>query len=94
MKLQPLGDKIVLKVMEEAEATISGIFIPDSSKERPSKAEVIAVGTGEIIDGKKVELDVKVGDVVIYSKYAGSEIKLDGEELLIIRQSDVLAIIK
>lgn len=94
MKLQPLGDRVVLKVKEEENKTATGIILPDSAKEKPVMGEIIAVGSGEVIDGKKVALDVKAGDTVIYSKYAGSEIKLDGEEYLIVRQNDILAIVK
>ena len=94
MNLKPLGDRVVLKVKENEEKTKSGIVLPDTAKEKPVQGEVMAVGTGQIIDGKKVELDVKVGDTVIYSKYAGSEIKLEGEEFLIIRQNDILAIVE
>lgn len=94
MNLRPLNDRVVLKVKEKEEKTASGIVLPETAKEKPVQAEVVAVGTGEIIDGKKVALDVKVGDTVIYSKYAGTEIKLDNEELLIVRQSDILAIVE
>ncbi|MCO8194504.1 MULTISPECIES: co-chaperone GroES [Anaerofustis] len=94
MKLQPLGDKVVIKVKEEENKTATGIILPDTAKEKPVMGEVIAVGTGEIVDGKKVALDVKEGDTVIYSKYAGSEVKLEGEEYLILRQNDILAIVK
>ena len=79
MKLKPLGDKIVIKVKEEEKKTTGGIVLPDSAKEKPQQGEVVAVGSGEMIDGKKVPLDVKVGDEVIYSKYSGSEIKMDDE---------------
>ncbi len=92
MKLKPLGDKIVLKVVEMEEKTKGGIILTDTSKEKPLIAKVIAVGTGEVIDGKKVELDVKEGDTVIYSKFAGTEISVDDEDLLIVKQSDILAI--
>ena len=94
MKLQPLGDKVVIKVKEEENKTATGIILPDTAKEKPVMGEVIAVGTGEIVDGKKVALDVKEGDTVIYSKYAGSEVKLEGEEYLILRQNDILDIVK
>lgn len=92
MKLKPLGDKIVLKVVEMEEKTKGGIILTDTSKEKPLIAKVIAVGTGEIIDGKKVPLDVKEGDTVIYSKFAGTEINIDDEDLLIVKQSDILAV--
>lgn len=94
MKLRPLGDKLVVKVKEEEKTTSSGIVLPDSAKEKPQQGEVIAVGTGERVDGKVVPLDVKVGDEVIYSKYSGNEVELDGEKYLIIRQNDVLAVIE
>ena len=93
MNLKPLSDRVILKVKEKEEATKSGIVLPDSAKEKPQEAVVIAVGSGEIVDGKKVPLDVSVGDRVIYSKYSGMEIKLDGEEYLIVKQNDILAII-
>lgn len=94
MSIKPLGDRIVIKVLKEEEKTKGGIVLPDTAKEKPQKGEVIAVGSGEIIDGKKVPLEVKVGDKVIFSKYAGTEVKLDDEEYLILRQSDVLAILE
>ena len=94
MNIKPLGDRIVIKVLEKEEKTKGGIVLPDTAKEKPQKAEVLAVGSGEIIDGKKVPLEVKVGDRVIFSKYAGTEVKLDDEEYLILRQSDVLAILE
>ncbi len=93
MNLKPLSDRVILKVKEKEETTKSGIVLPDSAKEKPQEAVVIAVGSGEIVDGKKVPLDVSVGDRVIYSKYSGMEIKLDGEEYLIVKQNDILAII-
>ncbi|AEE90592.1 MAG: co-chaperone GroES [Tepidanaerobacter acetatoxydans] len=94
MNIKPLGDRIVIKVLEEEERTKGGIVLPDTAKEKPQKGEVVAVGSGEIIDGKKVPLEVKVGDKIIFSKYAGTEVKLDSEEYLILRQSDVLAILE
>jgi chaperonin GroES len=94
MKLRPLGDKLVVKVKEEEAKTSSGIVLPDSAQEKPQQGEVIAVGSGEVIDGKKVPLDVQVGDQVIYSKYSGNEVKVEGEQFLIIKQSDVLAIVE
>ncbi|MCH4072725.1 co-chaperone GroES [Pseudoramibacter sp.] len=94
MKLKPLGDKIVIKVKEEEKKTTGGIVLPDSAKEKPQQGEVVAVGSGEMVDGKKVPLDVKVGDEVIYSKYSGSEIKMDDEKYLIVKQSDILAIVE
>jgi chaperonin GroES len=94
MNIKPLGDRIVIKVLENEEKTKGGIVLPDTAKEKPQKGEVLAVGSGEIVDGKRVELEVKVGDKIIFSKYAGTEIKLDDEEYLILRQSDVLAILQ
>ncbi len=93
MNLKPLSDRIILKVKEKEETTKSGIMLPESAKEKPQEAVVIAVGSGEVIDGKKVPLDVSVGDRVIYSKYSGMEIKLDGQEYLIVKQNDILAIV-
>jgi chaperonin GroES len=94
MNIKPLGDRVVIKVLDKEEKTKGGIVLPDTAKEKPQKGEVIAVGTGEIIDGKKVPLEVKVGDKVIFSKYAGTEVKIDDEEYLILRQSDILAILE
>ena len=94
MKLVPLGDKIVLKQLEAEETTKSGIVLPGEGKEKPQEAEVIAVGPGGTIDGKEVVMQVKVGDKVIYSKYAGTEVELDGEEYIIVKQSDILAIVE
>jgi chaperonin GroES len=93
VNLKPLSDRVILKVKEKEETTKSGIVLPESAKEKPQEAVVIAVGSGEVIDGKKVPLDVKAGDRVIYSKYSGMEIKLDDEEYLIVKQNDILAII-
>ena len=93
MKLSPLGDRVVLKQLEAEETTKSGIVIPGQSKEKPQQAEVIAVGPGGIVDGKEVPMQVKVGQKVIYSKYAGTEVKLDDEEFIIVKQNDVLAVI-
>lgn len=94
MNIKPLGDRIVIKVLEKEERTKGGIVLPDTAKEKPQKGEVLAVGSGEIIEGQKVPLEVKVGDKIIFSKYAGTEIKMEDEEYLILRQSDVLAIIQ
>ncbi|MBR1910299.1 MAG: co-chaperone GroES [Lachnospiraceae bacterium] len=93
MKLSPLGDRVVLKQLEAEETTKSGIVLPGQSKEKPQQAEVIAVGPGGIVDGKEVPMQVKVGQKVIYSKYAGTEVKLDDEEFIIVKQNDVLAVI-
>ena len=94
MKLVPLGDRVVLKQLVAEETTKSGIVLPGQSKEKPQQAEVIAVGPGGTVDGKEVKMEVKVGDQVIYSKYAGTEVKLDEEEFIVVRQSDILAIIE
>lgn len=94
MKIQPLFDKVVIKKDEATSSTASGIILTGSAKEKPSVATVIAVGSGGLIDGKEVEMKVKEGDKVLYSQYAGSDFKLDGEEVTIIRQSDILAIVK
>lgn len=93
MKLVPLGDKIVLKQLEAEETTKSGIVLPGQTKEKPQEAEVIAVGPGGNIDGKEVVMQVNVGDKVIYSKYAGTDVELDKEEYIIVKQSDILAIV-
>ena len=94
MKLTPLGDRVVLKQLVAEETTKSGIVLPGQSKEKPQQAEVIAVGPGGVVDGKEIKMEVKTGDQVIYSKYAGTEVKLDEEEYIIVRQSDILAIIQ
>ncbi len=94
MKLVPLGDKVVIKQMEAEEKTKSGIVLPTQSKEKPQEAEVIAVGPGGMVDGKEIKMQVKAGDKVIYSKYSGTEIKIDGETLIIVRQGDILAIVE
>jgi chaperonin GroES len=92
MKLKPLGDRVLVRPMEEEETTASGIVLPDTAKEKPQKGEVLAVGDGKLDDdGKRVKLDVSKGDEVLYSKYGGTEITVDGEELLVLRESDVLA---
>ncbi len=94
MKIRPLFDRIVIKQVEEKLTTASGIVLPDSAKEKPQMAEVIAVGPGGMIDGKEIVMQVKVGDTVLYSKYAGNDFKIDGEELTVLRQSDVLAVVE
>ncbi|MCZ7662232.1 MAG: co-chaperone GroES [Thermoleophilia bacterium] len=91
MKLVPLEDRVVVKVLEEEQKTSSGIVLPDTAKEKPQKATVIAVGPGRYDDGKLVPVGVAEGDVVIFSKYGGTEIKVEGEEVLILRASDILA---
>ena len=94
MKLVPLGDRVVLKQLVAEEATKSGIVLPGQSKEKPQQAEVIAVGPGGVVDGKEVKMEVKVGDHVIFSKYAGTEVKLDEDEYIIVKQNDILAVIQ
>ena len=94
MKLVPLGDRVVLKQLEAEETTKSGIVLPGQTKEKPQQAEVVAVGPGGVVDGKEVEMAVKVGDQVIYSKYAGTDVELDGEEYIIVKQNDILAVVK
>ena len=94
MKLVPLGDRVVLKQLEAEETTKSGIVLPGQSKEKPQQAEVIAVGPGGVVDGKEIKMEVTVGQKVIYSKYAGTDVKLDDEEYIIVRQNDILAVVK
>ena len=94
MNLRPLGDRIVVKQLEAQESTKSGIILTGTAKEKPQEAEVVAVGPGGFVDGEKVEIEVKVGEKVIYSKYAGTEVKIDGNEYIIIRQSDILAVVE
>jgi chaperonin GroES len=93
MKLKPLGDRLIVRAIEEEETTASGIVLPDTAKEKPQKGKVLAVGDGKVNEdtGKRTPLDVSEGDEVLYSKYGGTEIKVDGEELLVLRESDVLA---
>ncbi len=91
-KLQPLADRVLVKPIEKEEKTKSGIYLPDTAKEKPQEGEVVAVGPGKLDDnGKRVPMDLKVGDRVIYAKYGGTEIKVDDEELIILRESDILA---
>ena len=94
MTMKPLGDRVVIKNMEAEETTKGGIILAAAAKENPQMAEVIAVGPGGIVDGKEVQMQVKVGEKVIYSKYAGTEVKMDGEEFIIVKQSDILAIVE
>ncbi len=94
MKLKPLFDKVVVKQPEETEQNIGGIFLPTAAKEKQEIAIVVAVGEGGIVDGKEVTMVVKPGDKVLYSKYAGSQFKIDGEEVTIIKQSDILAVVE
>ena len=92
MNLKPLGDRLIVKAVEEEATTASGIVLPDTAKEKPQKGEVLAVGDGKVDDsGNRQPLDVAAGDTVLYSKYGGTEIKVDGEDLLVLRESDVLA---
>lgn len=90
-KIQPLSDRVVIKMQEAEEKTKSGIILAESAKEKPEIAEVVAVGPGGVVDGKEVKMELKVGDKVLISKYSGTEVKLDGEQYTIVRQSDVLA---
>lgn len=92
MNLKPLGDRVVVEVVEEDEVTISGIVLPDSAKEKPQRGRVLAIGSGRFEDGKRIPLEVEVGNEVLYSKYGGTEIKIDGGEYLILRESDILAV--
>lgn len=92
--LKPLADRVVIRGVDREEKTTSGIYLPDTAKEKPQEGEVIAVGPGRLEEGQRVALDVKVGDRVIYSKYAGTEVKLDDQDLLILRESDILAIVE
>lgn len=92
-KLRPLGDKVLVKPREEEEKTAGGIVLPDSAKERPQEGEVIAVGKGRVLDnGERAEIDVKVGDIVIYSKYGGTEVTIDGEDYLLLDENSLLAV--
>lgn len=93
MNVKPLADRVVLKMVEQEETTKSGIILAGSAKEKPQIAEVVAVGPGGVVDGKDVVMEVEIGDHVIMSKYSGTEVKIDGEELIIVRQSDILAIV-
>ena len=91
-KLQPLADRLVVRPIEVEEKTKTGIYLPDTAKEKPQEGKVIAVGPGRLSeDGKRIAMDVKVGDIVVYAKYGGTEIKIDDEELIILRESDILA---
>jgi len=92
VKLQPLADRLVVKPIEAEEKTKAGIYLPDTAKEKPQEGKVVAVGPGRLSDdGKRIAMDVKVGDIVIYAKYGGTEIKIDDEEYMILRESDILA---
>ena len=94
MKLKPLSDRVVIKMVEAEETTASGIILAGSAKEKPQVAEVLAVGPGGVIDGKEVTMQVKAGQKVIYSKYAGTEVKLDDEEFVVVKQNDILAVVE
>lgn len=94
MKIQPLSDRVLIKLEAAEETTKSGILLTGSAKEKPQVADVIAVGPGGLVDGKEVKMTVKVGDRVLTSKYSGTEVKMDGEEYIIVRQSDILAIVE
>lgn len=94
MKLKPLGDRLIIQAVDEEETTASGLVLPDTAKEKPQTGKVLAVGDGRVEDGERIPLDVAVGDEVLYSKYGGTEIKVDGEDLLVLRESDVLAVVQ
>ena len=93
VKVQPLADRVVVKPLEEAEQMRGGLYIPDTAKEKPQQGEVVAVGPGRFEEGNRVPMDVKVGDKVLYGKYSGTEVTIDGEQYLILRESDVLAVL-
>lgn len=92
-KVAPLSDRVVVRASEESEQMRGGLYIPDTAKEKPQQGEVIAVGAGRTEDGKRVPMEVKAGDKVLYGKYSGTEVTIDGEQLLILRESDILAIV-
>lgn len=94
MKLVPLGDKVVLKQLVAEETTKSGIVLPGQAKEKPQQAEVIAVGPGGVVEGKEVTMQVKVGDKVIFSKYSGTEVKLEDQEYIVVKQNDIVAVVE
>ncbi|MBO1679615.1 co-chaperone GroES [Bittarella massiliensis (ex Durand et al. 2017)] len=94
MTIKPLADRVLIKLLEAEEKTASGIILPDAAKEKPQVAEVVAVGPGGMVDGNEVTMTLKVGDKVIASKYAGTEVKVEGEEFTLLRQSDILAIVE
>ncbi len=91
--IKPLGDRVVIEAIAKEESTTSGIFIPDNAKEKPQEGKVVAVGAGVLKDGVRIPLEVKEGDKIIFSKYAGTEVKYEGRELLILRESDILAVL-
>ena len=94
MNIRPLGDRVVIKKLDAESTTKSGIVLTGTAKEQPQEAKVMAVGPGAVVDGKRVEMDVKVGDKILYSKYAGTDVKVAGEEYIILRQDDILAIVE
>ena len=94
MKIKPLADRVVIRKVEAEERTASGIVLPGTAKEQPQIAEVVEVGPGGLVDGKEIKMDLKVGDKVIFQKYSGTEVKLEGQEYTILRQNDVLAIVE
>ena len=94
MNIKPLGDRVVIKKLEAESTTKSGIVLTGTAKEQPQEAEVMAVGPGAVVDGKRVEMEVKVGDKILYSLYAGTDVKVAGEEYIILRQDDILAIVE
>ena len=94
MKIRPLADRVVIKKVEAEEKTASGIVLPETAKEKPQIAQVIEVGPGGIVDGKEIKMELNIGDKVIYSKYAGTEIKLEGQEYIILKQSEILAVVE
>ena len=94
MDLQPLGDRLIVEVLEDEEQTVSGIVLPDTASEKPQEGTVLSVGPGRLLDnGKRVDMEVKEGDSVLFAKYAGTEVKIEGEELLVVRESDLLAVV-
>lgn len=94
MKIKPLGDRVVIRMLESEETTKSGIVLPGSAKEKPQVAEIISVGPGGVVDGKEIKMEVKAGDRVLISKYAGTEVKFDGQEYTILKQGDILAVVE
>jgi len=94
MRIQPLADRIVLKVLDAEEKTKGGIVLPDTAKEKPQEGKVVAVGKGKTVDGKQLSLELREGDKVLFGKYSGTEVTVDGEELLIVKEEDVLAVVK
>ena len=94
MKIRPLADRVVIKMLEAEETTKGGIILANAAKEKPQVAEIVAAGPGGVVDGKEVKMEVKVGDKVLISKYSGTEVKLDGAEYTIVRQSDILAVVE